>query len=136
MTRMRSILLGAGTSRVLVLTGCGSSPPATAGDPSGDGSIGGGAGLAAVRSGTAASTIKETDNLTFAPASLTVKVGDIVDFTNSGTIAHNVTFQYAGIASPTMKGGNSFLVKFTSPGTYPFVCTLHISGMTGTITVT
>jgi plastocyanin len=137
MTRMGSILLGAGASLVLVLTACGSGPSPAASDSSGGGGSSNpvGPGLAAVRSGTAATTVKETDDLTFAPASVKVKVGDIVGFTNGGTVPHNVTFEYAGLASPTMKGGNSFLVKFTSPGTYPFICTFHISTMTGTITV-
>ena len=135
MTRMRSILLGAGTSLVLVLTACGSGSPAGAGNSPGGGSSGGGPGLVAVRSGTAATSVKETDYLKFVPASVNVKVGDIVVFTNGGTVPHNVTFPYAGVGSPTMKGGNSFLVKFTSPGTYSYVCTLHFSGMLGTITV-
>jgi plastocyanin len=134
---MRSILLGAGTSLLLVLTACGSGSPAGAGNsPPGGGSRGGGgAGLVTVRSGTPATTVTETDALKFVPASVSVKVGDIVGFTNGGTIAHNVTFEYAGVASPTMKGGDTFLVKFTSPGTYPYICTFHIAGMTGTITV-
>ena len=184
MTRMRSILLGAGTSLVLVLTACGSdspaglassssgggssgssspaaagnssgagssgsSAPAAAGNPSGGGGgsaagagnsvpggfRGGGPGVVAVRSGTATTGVKETDYLTFVPALLNVKVGDIVVFTNSGAIPHNVTFPYAGLGSPTMNRGNSFLVKFTSPGTYKYVCTLHFAGMLGTITV-
>ena len=181
MTRMRSILLAAGTSLVLVLNACGSdspaglassssgggstsssapaaagnssagasSAPAAAGNPSGGGSgsaagagnsvpggfRGGGPGVVAVRSGTAATTVKETDSLTFVPALLNLKVGDIVVFTNSGAVPHNVTFPYAGLGSPTMNRGNSFLVKFTSAGTYKFVCTLHFAGMLGTITV-
>jgi plastocyanin len=184
MTRIRSILLGAGTSLVLVLSACGSdstaglagsssaggsggssapaaagnssvgasggsSAPAAVGTPAVGGSgaaagagnsvpggfRGGGPGVVAVRSGTAATTVKETDYLTFVPALLTVKVGDIVVFTNSGAIAHNVTFPYAGLGSPTMNRGNSYLVRFTSPGTYKFVCTLHFAGMLGTITV-
>ena len=165
MTRMRSILLCAGTSLVLVLTACSGGSPAGAGNSSGGGSHGSsspaaagnlpgggssppaaagnssvrdhvlGPGLVAVRSGTAATSVKETDYLKFVPASVNVKVGDIVDFTNGGIIPHNVTFPYAGTGSPTMKRGNFFLVKFTSPGTYPYVCTLHFSGMLGTITV-
>jgi plastocyanin len=182
MTRMRSILLGAGTSLVLVLTSCSGGSPAGAGNSSGAGSSGSsapavagnspgggssapavagnlpgggssgstapavagnssvrdhvvGPGLVAVRSGTAATSVKETDYLKFVPASVNVKVGDIVVFTNGGVVPHNVTFPYAGIGSPTMKRGNSFLVKFTSPGTYQYVCTLHFSGMLGTITV-
>jgi plastocyanin len=115
--------------------GSGSSAPAVAGRSSGGGSIAGGPGLVAVRSGTAATGVKETDYLQFVPASVNVKVGDIVDFTNAGAILHNVTFPYAGIGSPTMKRGSSFLVKFTSPGTYSYVCTLHFSVMLGTVTV-
>jgi plastocyanin len=87
----------------------------------------------AVTSGTAATSVKETDDLKFVPASANVKVGDIVGFTNGGTIPHNVTFTGAGIASPTMNGGDSYLVKFTRPGTYKYVCTFH-PGMEGTIT--
>jgi plastocyanin len=132
---MRSMLLGAGTSMALVLAACGSGPPAGAGTSSGGGSGGAGPGLVAVKGGTPAATVKATDELTFVPASVNVKIGDIVGFTNGGTIAHNVTFPYAGIASGTMNGGTSFFVKFTSPGTYPYVCTFHVPGMAGTITV-
>lgn len=132
MTRMRSLLLG--TALVVVLSACGSGSPASAGDSTPGAGPPVGPGVAAVRSGTAATTVKQTDDLVFSPASLSVKVGDIVGFTNSGAIPHNVTFQYAGIASPTMNRGASFLVKFTSPGTYPYICSLHL-GMAGTITV-
>jgi plastocyanin len=137
MTRIRSILLGAGTLLVLVLGACGNGPPAGQAGGGGGGAGGGGAGGAAVQavtSGTAVSTIKETDELKFDPASAAVKVGDIVEWTNTGTTPHNVTFD-AGGASPTMNGGDKFLVKFTKPGTYKYVCTFHAPGMAGTITV-
>ena len=134
MTRIRSILLGAGTSLVLVLSACGNGPPAGLASSSSGGSSGGGPGLAAVTSGTAVTTVKETDDLRFDPASVHVRVGDIVGWTNTGTNPHNVTFD-AGVASPTMYGGDSFLVKFTRPGTYRYVCTFHLPGMVGTITV-
>jgi plastocyanin len=117
-----------------LLSACGNSPPADLVSSSSGGSGGGGPGLAAVTGGTAVSTVKETDDLKFVPASVNVEVGDIVGFTNGGTIPHNVTFAVAGVASETMNGGASFLVKFTSPGDYKFVCTFH-PGMAGTITV-
>ncbi|MGH7749278.1 MAG: cupredoxin domain-containing protein [Candidatus Dormibacteria bacterium] len=135
MTRIRSILLGTGTSLVLVLSACGNGPPPDQG--TGGTSGGGGASSASVQtvtSGTAVSTVKQTDDLTFAPTSVSVKVGDIVGFTNSGTTPHNVTFD-AGTASPTMNGGDTFLVKFGVAGTYHYVCTFHAPGMAGTITV-
>ena len=135
MTRMQTILLGAGTSLVLVLSACGNGPPAGASNSGGGGGgSGGGPGLASVTSGTATTSVKETDDLKFEPASVNVKAGDIVGFTNSGTTPHNVTFD-AGVASQTMNGGDSFLVKFTTPGTYKYVCTFHAPGMAGTITV-
>jgi plastocyanin len=131
-------VLGVGTSLVLVLSACGNNPPAGPASSSSGGSSGGGPvgpGLVAVTSGTAVSTVKETDDLKFVPASVNVKVGGIVGFSNGGTTPHNVTFTDAGIASRTMNSGDSFLVKFTSPGTYKYVCTFHAPGMAGTITV-
>ena len=135
MTRMRSILLGAGTSLVLVLSACGNGPPPDQGTGgTTGGGDGGGAAIAAVTSGTAVSTVKETDDLKFDAATATVKVGDIVEWDNSGTTPHNVTFE-AGVASPTMNGGDKFLAKFSKAGTYKYVCTFHAPGMAGTITV-
>jgi plastocyanin len=78
--------------------------------------------------------VKETDDLKFVPASVNVRVGDIVGFTNGGNIPHNVTFTGSGVASQTMNSGDSFLVKFTRTGTYKYVCTFH-PGMAGAITV-
>jgi len=137
MTRIRSILLGAGTSLVLVLSACGNGPPPDQGTGGGGGGGGGGGARRspAVTSGTAVSTVKETDDLKFDPASASVKVGDIVEWDNSGTTPHNVTFE-AGVASPTMNGGDKFsMAKFAKAGTYKYVCTFHAPGMAGTITV-
>ncbi|MDB5066218.1 MAG: copper-binding protein [Chloroflexi bacterium] len=137
MTRIRSILLGTGTSLVLVLSACGNGPPPDAGTGGGGGTGtggGGGAAIETVTSGTPVVTVKETDDLKFDPATATAKSGDIVAFTNSGTTPHNVTFD-AGVASPTMSGGDQFLVKFAKAGTYKYVCTFHAPGMAGTITV-
>jgi plastocyanin len=78
--------------------------------------------------------VKETDDLKFVPASVNVKPGAIVGFTNGGNVPHNVSFTDSGVASPTMSGGDSFLVKFTRTGTYRYVCTFH-PGMAGAITV-
>jgi plastocyanin len=79
--------------------------------------------------------IKETDALKFEPATVSVKTGDVVEWTNSGTTSHNVTFD-TGTASSTMNGGDTYAVKFTSPGTFHYICTFHISsGMQGRVTV-
>lgn len=87
---------------------------------------------------TAAAGVNETDTLKFEPASVSVKVGAVVEWTNGGVTPHNVTF--AGqptITSKTMSQNDKFEVKFTVAGTYSYVCTFHVSsGMTGQVTVT
>jgi plastocyanin len=84
---------------------------------------------------TAAFTVKQTDQLQFSPSSATIKAGQVLEWTNSGQVAHNVTFDsYPAISSDTMNGGDTFEVKFTQPGTYQFHCTFH-PGMEGTVTV-
>jgi plastocyanin len=142
MRRLRTILLGAGTTLVLALSACGNGPPpdqgtGASGGSSGGSGGGGGAGgsaIQAVTSGTAATTVKETDDLKFQPASANIKAGDVVEFDNSDTTPHNVTFD-AGTASPTMNGGDKFMAKFSKPGSYHYVCTFHAPAMAGTITV-
>ena len=84
---------------------------------------------------TAAGTVKESDELKCNPASVSVKAGDVVEWDNTGTVAHNVTFDaYSSITSDTMNGGDTYQVKFTQPGTYQYHCTFH-PGMDGTVTV-
>jgi plastocyanin len=141
MTRLRTILLGAGTTLVLVLSACGNGPPpgeGTAASGGGNGGGGGGASALQVISGAtapAAKTIQQTDQLKFDPATASVSSGAVIMWTNTGTTPHNVTFD-SGPASPTMNGGDKFEVKFTKPGTYHYVCTFHAPAMAGTITVT
>ena len=90
--------------------------------------------------GTPVAIIKASDTLQWAPAAVTVKVGQIVEFTNpaSNSITHNVTIANHTALSTTSQGlypGAHWFVEFTTPGKYPFACTIH-PGMDGTITVT
>lgn len=84
------------------------------------------------------SKVAENDALKFDPENLSVKVGDVVQWSNDGSSAHNVTFQNKAVpSSETMNGGDKFELKFTKAGTYHYVCTFHVAaGMQGTITVT
>ena len=86
----------------------------------------------------AASNVAETDELKFQPSSATIKVGDVVQWTNTGNSVHSVTFDNQQVPSlDTQNGGEKYEVKFLKPGTYHYICTYHVtSGMTGTITVT
>ena len=87
---------------------------------------------------TPATNIAETDDLKFQPTSATVKVGDVVQWTNDGNAIHSVTFDNQQVPSlDTQNGGEKFEVKFLKAGTYHYICIYHVaSGMTGTITVT
>ncbi|MGW7008817.1 cupredoxin domain-containing protein [Streptomyces sp. NPDC054933] len=76
-------------------------------------------------------------NFAFAPASITVKVGTTVTWTNQDTDAHTVTSQNnAGpLNSQPLNTGQSYSYTFTTPGTYSYLCTIH-PFMTATVTVT
>ena len=69
---------------------------------------------------------------------LSVKVGDVIQWSNDGTSVHNVTFDNKAVPnSDTMNANDKYELKFAKAGTYRYVCTFHVSvGMTGTITVT
>ncbi|UWE11194.1 cupredoxin domain-containing protein [Actinacidiphila bryophytorum] len=73
----------------------------------------------------------------FSPASLTVKVGTKVTWTNEDSDAHTVTSDGSGgpLNSKAMNTGDTFSYTFTKPGTYKYLCTIH-PFMTATVTVT
>lgn len=74
----------------------------------------------------------------FMPASITVKKGATVTWTNQATIAHTATsLPGAPVAFDTsdISGGGSASVTFNTPGTYNYECSIHNS-MRGTVIVT
>jgi plastocyanin len=79
-------------------------------------------------------TIKE---FAFGPATVTVKVGDTVTWTNEDQDPHTVTSQDRNgpLRSATMNTGDSYQYKFTKAGSYAYLCTIH-PFMTGTVVVT
>jgi plastocyanin len=84
---------------------------------------------------SASAKVQETDQLQFSPTASTIKVGQVIEWDNTGQVAHNVTFDDdPDITSDTMNGGDTYQVKFTKAGTYQFHCTFH-PGMEGSVTV-
>jgi plastocyanin len=87
----------------------------------------------------------------FEPATLTVKVGQPVQWQNAGNTVHDATNDPALVANkadvagpPGAKTFNSgfvlpgqtFQYTFTAPGTYRYVCVPHeAAGMKGEVTV-
>lgn len=86
--------------------------------------------------GTPSANVSLTDQLKFDPSSSSVAVGQVVEWKNTGSVAHNVTFDKSNDAtSPTLNPGDTWEVTFSVPGTYAYHCTFH-PGMDGTLTVT
>ena len=91
------------------------------------------------------------DQLKFVPATITIKVGDTITWTNSGTIAHTTTADPAkaakasNVALPSgaktwdsglLNAGQSFSHTFDVAGVYKYICIPHeAAGMLGTVTV-
>jgi plastocyanin len=88
-------------------------------------------------SGTVGVTIQD---FTFSPASLTIKAGTTVRWTNNGPSAHTTTSDMGVWSSDVLSVGGTFDFTFTQPGTYPYHCSLHppnlYPGFIGTVTVT
>jgi plastocyanin len=72
----------------------------------------------------------------FAPASITVKTGEPITWTNEDGVAHNVVAESgASFESDTFDKGGTFEYTPKKSGTIKYVCTLH-PGMDGTVQVT
>ncbi len=73
----------------------------------------------------------------FGPASLTVNVGDSVTWTNTDTASHTATSVTTGVGefdTGQIQTGQSKTVVFSTPGTFPYMCSNH-PFMTGTVIV-
>ncbi|NKE55545.1 copper-binding protein [Lentzea sp. PSKA42] len=59
----------------------------------------------------------------YQPASMTVRVGDVVTWTNQDQAPHDVV---AGtFRSPMLETGQSWSYTFTQPGTFDYICSVH-----------
>lgn len=82
---------------------------------------------------TASVTIK---NFAFAPASITVKKGTTVTWTNEDSAEHNAfSAQDGGPKGRLLSKGESYSFTFDKVGTYSYICEPH-PHMKGTVTVT
>jgi plastocyanin len=107
----------------LALVGCASGSTTTPASTGGGTTSSGG-------SGTSATVIEK--GFAFAPASLEVKVGDTVAFTNEDSAPHNVSIDGKNLGDQAT--GASVTWKAEKAGSFPYSCTIHPS-MTGEIVV-
>src|ERR1700756_5235990 len=75
------------------------------------------------------------DNFAFAPATLTVKVGSTVTWTNKDEEPHTVAASDGSFHSPGMGTGATFTHTFSTAGAFDYVCSIHPM-MRGTVVVT
>jgi len=90
--------------------------------------------LSASRADAATVTIEISD-FAFQPATITVRVGDTVTWTNLDSAAHTATDTGSGaLFDGEMATGESFSYTFTAVGTFHYICTFHPE-MKGTVIV-
>lgn len=73
-------------------------------------------------------------NMSYSPATLTVKVGDTVTWTNNDSLEHSATAGDNSFDTGLLSPGESGTVTFSKAGTFVYHCQIHPS-MTGTIVV-
>lgn len=86
---------------------------------------------------SSASNTVEITNFMFSPASITVKKGTTVTWTNKDSAAHTVTESdsQTGPSSDSLATGKSYSFTYTSAGTFKYKCNFH-PDMQGTVVVT
>jgi plastocyanin len=134
---LRTLAVGVGVCVAIAMIACGNGDPNGTGPSSGGGTCNGSAKVSGL--GTVAMTINATDNLVFDPASSTAQVGQVIEFKNTGSVEHTVTFQDNNdgcLTDNTLDPGATWDVMFSSPGTYNYLCTIHAPNMKGVIKVT
>lgn len=111
------VLLGALIAALLVITGCSDSgaAPQPAGDAAQD------------------VQVKMVD-MSFEPETVTVAAGGSITWVNEDSVSHNAVAEDGSWKTEIFGGGNSVTLTFDTPGTYPYVCTLHPK-MIGTVIV-
>jgi plastocyanin len=82
-----------------------------------------------------ATTAVHIKNFGFSPATITVKSGATVVWTNDDSIEHDVAFDGGAIASSTLGQNDTFSHTFATQGTYNYICSIH-PFMHGTVVVT
>ncbi len=79
-------------------------------------------------------TVK-VSNFKYQPADLKINVGETVQFINQDEEPHTVTAKDGSFNSKALDTDQAWASTFTTPGTFPYVCTIH-PFMQGKITVT
>ena len=74
------------------------------------------------------------DNFSFTPATLSVRAGTKVTWTNRDDIPHTIVTADKKLKSTVLDTDDTFVTVFNEPGTYRYFCSIH-PHMTGTVVV-
>ena len=136
-THLRTLAAGLGVCVAIGVFACGNGAPTSSSS-----------GAPAACNGSAAASLTGTGTqieLTRLTTSCSCRtrrppaVGQVVMFKNTGSVVHTVTFQDNNdscMSDPTLAPGATWAVKFTQPGTYNYLCTIHAPNMKGVLHVT
>lgn len=64
-------------------------------------------------------------NFAFNPATLTVKAGTTVAWTNEDSVSHTITSDSGAFDSGTLSSGHPFSYTFNTPGNFSYHCSIH-----------
>jgi plastocyanin len=64
-------------------------------------------------------------NMAFSPATMTVKVGDKVTWTNQDSVGHSATADDSSFDTGVIEQGQSGSSTFAKAGTYTYHCSVH-----------
>lgn len=81
-----------------------------------------------------AGTAVNITNFAFTPATLTVKVGDTVTWTNKDEEPHTVVANDGSFHSPGLDANATYSFTFTKAGSFDYICSIH-PFMHGTVVV-
>ena len=91
--------------------------------------------IEAVSSPAIAKNAVTIQNMAFSPATLSIKVGDKVTWTNQDSVGHSATADDSSFDTGVIAQGQSVNATFSKAGTYTYHCSVH-PNMKGTIIVT
>jgi plastocyanin len=128
--------LGLATTVALAVAGCGgAAAPSAASSPAPAAASASASEAPASAQPAGASGAVTIAGFAFSPASLTVKVGTTVTWTNTDSATHTVVWADGTRGSGSLTaGGTPYTRTFDTPGTFAYKCGIHAS-MTGTVVV-
>lgn len=86
--------------------------------------------------GTQSAPAVAIKDFAFSPASITIKIGSSVTWTNKDVVSHSATEVHNVFDSGGIAPNAAFTYKFTSAGTYTYHCTFHSMMANATVVVT